>query len=592
MTDLLAIKHNRVDEAYLVEQVDAQKAAMYWKDHKSRIRRFDEVYGGFFGALAPEDIKIALEDEPFVENKLRNAAHDIKRLAREAKATSVFTKEGEDDKSATRAMIRSAIADTLWEEGGGKRFEGNLYLDLIRGGFAAVAGLYRKGEDYPTAMRLDPAYAYPTVVNGKLIDMLYVVSMKEREAVSMFPDAGLSMTGPESTRELDVVLYFNETEAIQGFVQTTGDKERTGTIVRRWPHKLGCVPVAYREIDTADGAKRGLLDQLAGPLKARNKAVKLMIDYLEDMVAAPYEEKGIENSDVLPGKTVVYHHDETAEGETFMRRVPPAAPASAVFGLIQYLDTQEASEGYQPASRTGFVRQSQASGSFVESTQGSLSSVVLEMQDYVSDLRHDANVILMKIDEKKIDREKPMIRAVGQKVTYTPSKDVKGWYYHKVQYGAAAGLGRAEGDQRVLQHLGAGLISEGIARSQIDYIESDANVQDDVDRMLLRKASFQKLISDPRVTYADIAKIEQEMGKGKSRYDAVKMILPELVEAAKQQAQAAAGGPNAIPTQPENMEGQPAPEEALALQQGATPGAGTADFSDLEPEPLMQIISR
>jgi hypothetical protein len=330
---------------------------------------------------------------------------------------------------------------------------------------------------------------------------------------------------------------------------------------------------------------------LVGPLKARNKAVKLMIDYLEDIVFSPYEEKGVENSDTPPGRGVVYHHDETAENETFIRRVAPAAPAGTVWGIINYLDQQEQSEGFQPATRTGFVRQSQASGSFVESTQGSLSSVVLEMQGYIADLRKDANYIGMKIDEKHLNMEKPLIRAVGQKNTYIPSEDIGGWYYHKVAFGAAAGLDRGQADQRVLQHLGAGLIDESIARDQVDYIESDANVQDDVDRALLRKASFQKLLTDPSITFADMAAIDLEMAKGKSRYEAIKTVLPQIIERQKQQAataQAQAAPQPGAPPEP----GAPPQEEAAALAAGATPGAGVSDFAALEPEPITQIISK
>lgn len=574
----------RIDEEYLVQQVDGLRQNVYWRDHKARVSKFDTVYGGNLLGLQPEEN--TLENEPFVENKLKNAAHDIKRLAREARGTAVFTKEGEDAESATRAKMRSVITETIWQEGGGTDIEGLMYLDAIAGGFTAVAVYKNDDSDYPQFLRLNPRFAYPTVVNGRLRDMFYIESMKERQAAALFPDLKLDAK-PGNTKSVEVVMSFDREEVCQAVVFEVGNTKRAD-IVSRWEHGLGRVPVAFRALDTADDRFRGLLDQLAGPLRARNRAVRLMIDYLEDMVHAPYEERGILNSDIAPGPTTVYHHDRDDERETFMRRVPPAAPAVAVFGLLNYLDSQEQSEGFQPPARVGTVRQSIASGSFVESTQGALSSVVLELQDVVARVRVEANKVALMIDERHLNREKPLVRAVGQKTTYKPKRDVKGWYYHKVMYGAAAGLDRREADSRILQHMGAGLINEDIARENIDYIENDTNIQDDVDRSLLRKVMFQKLVSDPNVPFSALAQIEQEMGRGKSRYDALKEVLPEILrreEEARQAVQAPAGAPaGGVPA-------APGPEaERLALEKGAAPGAGELDITEFAPPFTTQVF--
>jgi hypothetical protein len=197
----------------------------------------------------------------------------------------------------------------------------------------------------------------------------------------------------------------------------------------------------------------------------------------------------------------------------------------------------------------------------------------------------------MAVEEKWLDREKPLMRAVGNKLTYLPSRDFAGWYHHKVMFGAAAGMDRAAADTRILQHLGASIIDLETARSQIDYIEDDTNLQDDVDRDLLGRAMFQRLVNDQTVTFADLAELDQEMGKGKSRRDALKKVLPRLIERQQQAAtaQAEAGGiaqtpgPGAAPVSPE--------EEQLALQKGATPGAEFTEFQDLQPMPQSQIIS-
>ena len=579
MPVVLDIKEQRMTEEVLLQQVEGLRSSTYWIEHKKRLADFDTIYGGTLTGLTPEENTLA--DRPYIENKLKNATHDIKRLSREARGMPVFAKEGEDTNSALRAKIRAVITDTIWQEGGGASFEGGLYLDLIAGGFAAVSVFENSECDYPQHLRLDPRMAYPTVANGKLRDMLYVEKMKERVAADLFPDLGLSRD-PRTKRDVEVVMYFGKNQVLQAVVQGVNGGTKKADITTTWDHNLGVVPVAFRALETADGQFRGLLDQLIGPMLGRNRAVRLMLDYLEDMTHAPYEEKGVKNADVLPGPTTVYHHDETAEFETFMRRVQPAAPASAVFGLLNYLDAQEQSEGFQPPARIGTVRQSIASGSFVESTQGSLSSVVLELQDYVAGLRHDANKIGLMVDEKFLDHKKPLVRSVGQKVDYLPSVDIAGWYYHKVLFGAAAGIDRREADNRILTHLGAGLIDEDIAREQIDYIQNDSNLQDDVDRSILRKAMFSKLISDPNVPFSALAAIEQAMGKGKTRYDAIKEVLPQILEReqlVQQQAQGQAPGAGELPgaTPPTGGAGNMSPEnQEAALAQGQ--GAGLEEF--------------
>jgi hypothetical protein len=419
------VKSARVYEEYLPLQVESLKTSKSWTTHKRWIALYDSVYAGNLTGLTVEEN--SLDNIPYIENKLKNATHDIKRLATEARGVPIFAKDGEDEKAAEKAKLRGAIAQTIWFEGGGERNEGRAYLDLIRGGFVATAVFKRRGEPYAQFLRLDPAYAYPTLINGCLEDMVYIETMKRRAAAALF-DLGIK-PDPMDTKDVSNIMVFTKDEVVQGIVLP--EKGAKAIVVDRWKHKLGVVPVGFREMETADGTFHGLLDQLHGPMRGRNRAVRLMLDYLEDMTHAPWEEKGIENGPStgnLPGPTTYYVHDKDAETETFVRRTPPAAPAGAVFGLMGYLESQEQAEGFQPPSRVGQVRQSQASGNFVESTQGSLSSVVVELQKYVADYKRDCIKIALQIEEKHLNKEKPLIRAIGQKVTYKPKDDIGGWY--------------------------------------------------------------------------------------------------------------------------------------------------------------------
>lgn len=572
------VREARINEEYLSRQAESYGTSEYFRGHKESIRQFQKVYGGDLSGLFSENA--VPSDKIYVENKIKNATHDIVRLAMEAKGSAVFIKEGESKAADRRARIRSSIAESIWCFSGAKDFERKLFLDLLSGAMAAVSLYKYEGCTYPEAMRLNPMYCYPDIRNGKLVSMFYMETIKERIAARLFPDYGLDDNG-DNVDEVTLVQYMDDHECHQAFIKD-GDAQITSS----WVHDLGRVPVAFVALDSADDRLRGLLDQAAGPLIARNYAVRLVIDYLEDLAHAPFEERGILNANVAPGPDVVYHHDPN-EDNTFMRRVAPAQSSGDVWNLVQYLEGQEAIEAVQPPARVGTVRQSIASGSFVESTQGALSSVVRELQDQIAKLRVQANTIGMKIDERWLDFEKPLYRPVGNKTMYTPSEDIKGFYYHEITYGAAAGLDRQAADVRLIQHKGAGFISDDIARQNIDYLASDPNIQDDIDREQLRKIVFQKFAGDPNTPMSALIGVVREMDKGKSLPEALEQVAPELVtppppQAAQPEALPGIGGP-----QPE-----PAPDagaEQLALEQGGAPSQQEIDFSEIAIPPITQI---
>jgi hypothetical protein len=344
-------------------------------------------------------------------------------------------------------------------------------------------------------------------------------------------------------------------------------------------HKLGRVPVAFRKVDTYDDSIRGIFDQLQGPMVVRNKIMRFMVDYLESIAHSPIVAKGVENADETPGPTTIYRLDPDIDNAS-MGRLAPASPAGTVWGMLNYTDQQESREAIEPSSRVGSIQQSQASGSFVYSTQGALTSFVTEMQDCMSDLREQLNIICNRIDEEWLNFSKPLVKAVGKKKTYIPMTDIDGWYYHTVEFGATAGLDRVNGDTRVLNHLSARLIDRGTARDNIDYLDDDTSIQEKIDRENLGDALLQRVATDPNTPLSTLVKTIIAMGQGGGMIDALEQVVPELV-AAEQAAQQPTGGP---PTAPP---GTPPPGAAPAGVGGALPSQ-----VKLPQAPLQQVFVR
>lgn len=568
----------RINEDYLVAQINGFRKQWSHTMHKTALQDFDSIYRGDVKSLFPDEDEVP--DKLLIENKLKNATHDLARLASDARGVASFMRDTDNKTGKARQQMRNVIASTIYTVTKGRKMERQLYLDFIAGGIACVAGYYNGESVYPQVLRLDPRFVYPSVRNGVLRSLVYVETMKERDAAYVWEDLGLNKD-KKNERDVTISTYYDDHEVVTSVGTTNAKGDVTSLVhVQRWEHELGCVPVAFVNLDSADGSYHGLLDQLAGPVMVRSKIVRLLVDYLESMVHAPLEYKNIIDPTEEPGPLAKYEHDPTAE-ESFIRRMAPAAPAGSVFGLLQYMQGEEAAEAIQPPSRVGIVRQSIASGSFVDSTQGTLSSVVLELQEAMAELRYELNCILFKIDVKHMNYEKPLMRAVGNKHMYTPKDDMGDWHFHTIQYGAGAGVNRAAAANRVQLDLGAGLIDKGLAREQIDYIDDPDAVQRRIDAENLSNVFFQRFSTDPNTKMSHIAQAILEMGKGKDFLEVIEQIAPELVAEEEEAAEAQKQGmqqPAAEPT-PE--------EDAETLEAG-----GQLDIGGFQPPPLQQQIVR
>jgi len=582
-----------MNEEYLLYQWESSVTQDRWKQRQARIDEFHKIIRGDWRDLYKDGTP--MPGTPRIENLVRNGVRDISNLAAQIQPRVLFIREGEKDDADVDAEVRESIAETHWKANRGRRSERTLYRDAIGTGMIVVAVAFSDQSLYPTFTRLRPDRCFPDVRNGTLEDLVYVERVTWRDAARKYPS--LPKPPAWSSETVDVVEYYDDYEVVSGVVFhkegriPDAQRGQAVTIVDRWEHGLGCVPVGYAQLDEADDAIRGLYDQAGAALVARNRIVQFLIDYLEEMVHAPYEEKGIENWKDAPGKGRVYHHREDVD-ETFIRRIPPAAPAGAVFGLGQMLEDASLGETHQPPSRVGQVSQSIASASFVEATQGRLTSIVQELQDMMADVRQQLVYIGFKVDKAWLDTKKPLYRPVLGQKTYTPHVAIGDWLECEVEFGAGSGYDRATGDVRVLQHLGARLVSREDARMQVDYLRDASATQAQIDREDTIDAMKQRFLTDPRMPLGSLGKLATALADGTSFIEAIKQVLPEL-EAADQAAQAQ---PAAAPEGMMGEEGAPlegmTPEEQEAAMEA---GAGAEELGqpvNLPMPPLQQQFVR
>src|SRR5678816_888018 len=286
----------RYDEDYLLDQWENSTSDSFqdWKDRINAVTSLatghiltqrGKISDGAVGVITPSVTSTA--DALVVENLIKNAILDTAALATDAQASIQAVQRGASDKAKKERVLKEAIAHTILWAGRWERNRTPLYIDLIKSGVMAVATYFTEDEPYAQFARLDPVGCYPSVKNGKLIDMLYREKVLLRNLANEYPEELQNAPLEDCDKEVERIDYYAKDEVVKALVFTKDGKvPRDGksriVIVNRWPHKLGRVPVAFESLDTIDGAFRGLMDQASGPFLAKNSIVTYLLEYIED----------------------------------------------------------------------------------------------------------------------------------------------------------------------------------------------------------------------------------------------------------------------------------------------------------------------
>lgn len=577
--DIQKLRDKRINEDYMLD-------IRMWREHllsdwHARVDKVDRLYRGEWDVVMPDET--SKQELPHIMNLVQVTMEDVARLVSESRP-SVRCFPSDDSESAQKnAYLREAIAETYWEVNKGDILAPKLAQDLIGTG-ACFLVVDTTDKDYPCVHRVDPRMAFPDVHNGVIQDLLVVQTMKVRVAARLFPRLDLDrFDRPDFCDAAEVLEYYSPNECIQAVVLTKNSKPiPNGYLeVKRWDPK-GVLPVAFAMLDSFDGEIRGMFDQITGSLATKNRIVKLMLDYTDQLVYAPLVSKGLLNPEQRFGPNAHYRLDPNVP-DAQMGRMSPSGSSPQLYNILEYLDREERAGVAYPSQRQGDVPQSIASASFVNSTQGALTSNVRNIQRLLSYVREQLTSICFELDEKFMDEPKPLLRSVGDKKEYAPARAIKGQYLNRVMYGAGAGLDRMNADVRVLQHLSTGLISKETARKQIEYLSPDGEEHDRINREMAESALVQKFLGE--APWDLVAQVYTEMDDGKS--------MPKAITAVMEQQQGAApsapapGMPGPMP-QPES----PATQQ-LALQKGRTQPAGQPGTEPkLQAPPLANVLVR
>lgn len=529
-------------------------------------------------------------EEPSILNLADKMTRDAARLASEMKPSYLAPAYGDTKNHLDSQRIRSTIGDGYFKYTDWEIQRPQLVMDLVLAGAAfQVFWPEPLSSVYPRAMRIDPIAAFPTIFNGRVVDLLVVTSMTLRQLQAMMPGLNLKRSLKKTLEDngadtIEVYDLYAADQCVRGIGVTGSDNSAMAAqVVQAWEPYTDGPPVAFSALPSPDGAFRGLIDQVKGQLRAKDEIVKDILEVTAQAAFSPWEQFGIMNPDTPPGPDVIYNHDPSLEGRSFMRRVQPTTFSPQVPQVLDFLENQTRAQLSYPATRQGEVPVSQGSGSFVAATQGDLTSMVRELQRSLADIQHQGAKVMFALDEVHLDFEKPLCRAVGRKRTYRPSRDIDGRYELAVQYGAGAGLDRLTTDTRMLNYYSAGIAPARRVLGETDFVDDPEAWLEERQAEEIERVALQKFAGDPTMNVDFLVTVSKTMREeGLDFVDAYSLVLESMQST---QPQPAAEGVIS-PSQP----GVAGAEEMAAGAPATAPVGGPAIEGQFSPQPLQQVF--
>ncbi len=576
MTDRYSVFQDRETEEYFAHSHNERIETL--GDWKDRIENARALTRGEVPYRNPDGVVVSTELQ--ITNLADQMPRDTARLVSEVEPMYKAPILGPKDTDDHNAEVRGAIARGYFEANRFDTIRPFLSMDLDLTGACFVCSWAAPEMAVPRFDRIDPFFAYPDVYNGQLLDLLVIQSMKLRSARLVFPSINFGdlFANTQETDDVTIMDYYGPKFIAKAIGRTGSDggtsKMDPGKvhIIYKRDHGVDRVPVGFAMLPSPTGEFHGSLDQIGAPMATKNRLVSLITEVAHESVYAPWEERGVLNWNEDPGPNTIYHHNTALDGETYKRRIAPAPVAGELFGLLQFLETEQRGQLGYPDSRQGVVSTSQASASALMATQGQLTSIVRERQRLLSSLQEDLTAIAFQQDKAELDVLKPLPYVLGKTKTYTPSKDIGDNYQVRVEYGAGAGLDITNADQRLINFSTIGALSKETVLEQTNFISDARGEMARVENEEVGRILIEKWLSTPEVTPDVIGlTLALKKDKGISLAEAWGIVSKAMQENADQQAaaqqdaaaqQAAAPVAPGAPAAPAEAAPQPSPEFA------------------------------
>jgi len=297
--------------------------------------------------------------------------------------------------------------------------------------------------------------------------------------------------------------------------------------------------------------------------------------------------------DVPTGPGAIIHSNSPDQ----IRRIGLDVPQSA-FTTTAYLSHEIEFGAIVPEALGGSIDASVVTGKGVQQLMAGYSQQIAMCQDTLVGHFEQVISLCFELDERFWPNDSKTIQGVADsspyKLTYRPTRDIKGDYTVQVAYGGVAGLDPNRGLVFLLQALGGDLVSKDYVRR---HLPSDMNPQDEESKIVIEKlrnslvegmaglvASMPQMVmsgQDPSsiitATVAALAAVQ----KGERLEDALSRIFP--APKAEQEQPEAETAPDAM-TEPGSEPGAEGGLMGMAGQAPENPGGANARGPGARPD--------
>lgn len=463
---------------YISEQ---QARVPWWSDAQRRWREDDAMIRGEFHVVFPDESSVV--EKPKVPNRMQLQLQDYVGAA----SSVMFSHRciAPNRQGQARASKRERIVAHYREINSVPAMLPYYYADLIVCGVNYKLVLPDFETGFPCIQRRDPRHAYPDHAirpDSPPSSVIFSYAAPLSQIAAEHPDVDLGeirrglADARASSRQrrggaelVQVSEYYDRTEWARVASVRTRNKGTLGAILRKHLSELKRLPLAVAVHPSFDGQFRGMLDQVVGPLATENRIANLMIDSAVDWIYSPIQYFDIANpEDWGTGRPI---KRTTSQG--FMGRVPAGQPAPAAGSMLGSLQDTSREAAVHPRARSGEIPY--GSGSFVQSTQGGMSTALALLQRTEAASWAQALSLALEIDEKYLDTgETKYIEGTVEtsrfSTSYRPSVHIKGEYGVQTEFGGAAGGDEFSYEVRLYQAVDRGIVPRRVAMLKSPFI--------------------------------------------------------------------------------------------------------------------------
>lgn len=573
------------------------------RDHKHRIRRIRNIINGNWYTEWP-DVSPGPEI-PAVSNVIHQVfEHWVSLFSSQKPMIKVPPPANRDVKGGKRAARkRERRLRGRWHDSNMTQILGQIGGDYVSTGVATLAAWANFEEPdttkrNPYVLRFDPLHTYPqNDSKGNLTELLVArcrdpVSWRKEhpEYAHLFKDTQDSEL-EEWYWYTDDMFYYCVAD-----ISFSGRKKNAFVCLEKMENRLGMIPVWEARHPTADGQRRGMLDQAIGPQRQAHLLTLKRLQAIDMEIFSPtFEYNTIKPEEHGPG-SVVSGRSSDAKFEKMQWR-----SSFDVATQIEQIKEDLRQESAFPQQLQGQPGASIVSARGTQSVQGQIDAKLASAQSQIAMLCEKASAGMLMIDEMFCPGTRTIVGDDRERLTpeaYDPEKDVMGNYEVTVSYGIGLGSDPTARELRLQTHYTNQAISMEKYRDELGYVDDPDKEDIRILRMKLGEATFAGLLQ--RIAQGEIGPIVEEAWKLVSQEEANKEeVIEKLIEALRIPAQPPQPDPMGmapqVPGLPPGMGGQmlgPQGDGVALAESLARGGSGGTGGPPSGPGPAMPPVQQ